>query len=130
MARLPDALEHALDVARHSPDASVEEALHELGISTKEALTLVTELNRQADDRGEAIALSLYLGILIGRGLERQLPEPELVGGQPSGQQQRRDGGRGAQHLGPGPVLLARLRQVGRRGIEPRTLSLRGSCSA
>ena len=69
MARLPEALEQAVAIASDTPQASVEEAMHELGISTEEAVALVVELNRHTGSRGEAIAISLYLGILVGRGL-------------------------------------------------------------
>jgi hypothetical protein len=69
MARLPEALERALEQVASSPDASIEEAMHELGITTPETVALVVQIDKHSSSKGEAIGYALYIGLVLGRGL-------------------------------------------------------------
>jgi hypothetical protein len=66
MARLPEALEHALERVRSTPDASIDEAMHELGITTPETVELVAQIDALTTNKGEAIAHALYIGLVLG----------------------------------------------------------------
>jgi len=69
MARLPEALDVVLARISATPEASYIESMHELGISTEEAVALVVEVLRQSENRAEGVAIGVYLGIMLGREL-------------------------------------------------------------
>ena len=68
--RFREALDYALARATDG-DMTYEEAMHELGISTREAGALIAEVNAAATSQIDGVTLGLYVGMLIGKGLER-----------------------------------------------------------
>lgn len=71
MPRLPEAVDYAIARLEGAGDASLREAMHELGISSSEAQQLVREVVQASDSVPHAAGLGVYLGILIGKGMGR-----------------------------------------------------------
>ena len=68
---VPDALDRAITSASSSSEASFEEAVHELGITTEEGTALAVAVFEQADSPSETLVIALLAGLLVGRELGR-----------------------------------------------------------